>query len=550
MSDTVTRPARTEAMPGLRGKNVLVTGGSSGIGQAIAVRFAEYGANVAINYLRAPEEAADTEERIETCVRSVQQHGVRDLLVGGDVSNEADVVRMVGETIEGLGGLDVLVNNAGIQISCPSHELSSDDFDKVIAVNLRGAFLCAREALRHFVAEEKAGSIVNVTSVHQLIPKPDYLGYSASKGGMQNLTRTLALEYAGRGIRVNGIGPGATVTPINRAWIDDPVKRAAVEEHIPLRRAGTADEMGALACFLSSDDAALHHRPDHLRRRWSHPVPELCDALVLGMTSVTQTDVRWWPSAWGDGDELGMLNHIDDAKRLQALSVVREGRVYDLGHELHEDVPVFPGRFFRQTLVTTAHHANKHGGLGENDVNWITEQVTATMQLGTHLDSLAHLQIGDRGYNGWTVSELADTAGVRHLGAETIPQIVTRGWLVDVSAARSWRRGRDLPRRRLRHPGRAGRRGLLPHRLERRAGTSRPPTWTASLARAWRSPSGSSSTAWRSPAATPGATGRCRPRTPRARSRCRRASTSVTASSSSRTSTPVSSPPTASASSR
>ena len=256
MPDTVTRPARTEAMPGLRGKNVLVTGGSSGIGQAIAVRFAEYGANVAINYLRAPEEAADTEERIETCVRSVQQHGVRDLLVGGDVSNEADVVRMVGETIDGLGGLDVLVNNAGIQISRPSHELSSEDFDKVIAVNLRGAFLCAREALRHFVAEEKAGSIVNVTSVHQLIPKPDYLGYSASKGGMQNLTRTLALEYAGRGIRVNGIGPGATVTPINRAWIDDPVKRAAVEEHIPLRRAGTADEMGALACFLSSDDAA------------------------------------------------------------------------------------------------------------------------------------------------------------------------------------------------------------------------------------------------------------------------------------------------------
>lgn len=256
MPDSVTSPTRTEAMPGLRGKNVLVTGGSSGIGQAIAVRFAQHGANVAINYLRAPEEAAGTEERIETCVRSVQQHGVRDLLVGGDVSNEADVVRMVAETIDGLGGLDVLVNNAGIQISRPSHELSSEDFDKVIAVNLRGAFLCAREALRHFVAEEKAGSIVNVTSVHQLIPKPDYLGYSASKGGMQNLTRTLALEYAGRGIRVNGIGPGATVTPINRAWIDDPVKRAAVEEHIPLRRAGTADEMGAVACFLSSDDAA------------------------------------------------------------------------------------------------------------------------------------------------------------------------------------------------------------------------------------------------------------------------------------------------------
>ena len=108
----------------------------------------------------------------------------------------------------------------------------------MLAVNLRGSFLCAREAIRHFLAEDKPGSIVNVSSVHQLIPKPGYLGYSASKGGMQNLTRTLALEYAGRGIRVNGVGPGATVTPINRAWIDDPVKRGQVEEHIPMRRAG------------------------------------------------------------------------------------------------------------------------------------------------------------------------------------------------------------------------------------------------------------------------------------------------------------------------
>src|SRR5919107_6022630 len=221
---------RTQGMPGLRGKNVLVTGGSSGIGQAIAVRFAEYGANVAINYLRRPEEAHDTDEQVHACVHKVRQEGVRDVLVGGDVSVEEDVVRMVGEAAEALGGLDVLVNNAGIQISRPSAELSSADFDRVIAVNLRGSFLCAREAIRHFLAKGKGGSIVNVSSVHQLIPKPNYLGYSTSKGGMQNLTRTLALEYAGRGIRVNGVGPGATVTPINRAWIDDPVKRRQVEE--------------------------------------------------------------------------------------------------------------------------------------------------------------------------------------------------------------------------------------------------------------------------------------------------------------------------------
>ena len=256
MTATTTSPVPTEPMPGVKGKGVLVTGGSSGIGQAIAVRFAQYGANVAINYLRRPDEASDTKQQVQACVNQVQHEGVRDVLVQGDVSREEDVERMVSQAVSELGGLDVLINNAGIQISRHSDELSSDDFDKVLAVNIRGAFLCAREAIRHFLAEGKPGVIINVSSVHQLIPKPDYLGYSVSKGGMQNLTRTLALEYAGRGIRVNGIGPGATVTPINRAWIDDPVKREQVESHIPMRRAGTADEMGAVACFLASDDAA------------------------------------------------------------------------------------------------------------------------------------------------------------------------------------------------------------------------------------------------------------------------------------------------------
>jgi glucose 1-dehydrogenase len=256
MARTTASPERTKGLRGLKGKNVLVTGGSSGIGQAIAVRFAEYGANVAINYLRQPEEAADTEAQVQACVAKVQQEGVQDVLVQGDVSKEDDVIQMVSAAVDGLGGLDVLVNNAGIQISRPSHELSSEDFDKVLAVNLRGSFLCAREAIRHFLAEEKPGAIINISSVHQIIPKPDYLGYSTSKGGMQNLTRTLALEFAGRGIRVNGIGPGATVTPINRAWIDDPEKRKAVEEHIPMQRAGDADEMAGVTAFLASDDAA------------------------------------------------------------------------------------------------------------------------------------------------------------------------------------------------------------------------------------------------------------------------------------------------------
>jgi len=256
MAQATATPERTKGLRGLKDKNVLVTGGSSGIGQAIAVRFAEYGANVAINYLREPEEARGTEDQVHACIAKVQQEGVQDVLVRGDVSKEDDVVQMVGEAVEGLGGLDVLVNNAGIQISRPTEELSSDDFDKVLAVNLRGSFLCARETIKHLLAKEKPGSIVNISSVHQLIPKPSYLGYSTSKGGMQNLTRTLALEYAPRGIRVNGVGPGATVTPINRAWIDDPEKRQAVEEHIPMQRAGDADEMAGVTAFLASDDAA------------------------------------------------------------------------------------------------------------------------------------------------------------------------------------------------------------------------------------------------------------------------------------------------------
>jgi glucose 1-dehydrogenase len=243
-------------MRGLKGKNVLVTGGSSGIGQAIAVRFAEYGANVAINYLRQPQEAEDTEHQVNACVRRVKQEGVRDVLVQGDVAQEDDVARLVEQTAGELGGLDVLVNNAGIQVSRPSHKLSAADFDKVLAVNLRGAFLCAREAIRRFLDADTPGVVINVSSVHQRIPKPGYLGYSVSKGGMQNLTTTLALEYADRGIRVNGIGPGATITPINRAWVDDPDKKAQVEQHIPLPRAGTADEMAGVTCFLASDDAA------------------------------------------------------------------------------------------------------------------------------------------------------------------------------------------------------------------------------------------------------------------------------------------------------
>jgi glucose 1-dehydrogenase len=247
-------------MKGLEGKSAIVTGGSSGIGQAIAIRLAEEGMNVAINYVGRPDGAVATKEAIaaglDSCMCAMRDAGRPPLLVEADVSDAAQVERMFAEVEAAFGPVDFLVNNAGIQIAADSDVLDVDAFDRVLAVNLRGSFLCAQQHLRRLVARGASGAIVNVSSVHQEIPKPRFLGYSVSKGGMQNLTRTLALEYAARGIRVNAVAPGATVTPINRAWIDDPEKRAQVEAHIPMRRAGTAEEMAAVTAFLFSDEAA------------------------------------------------------------------------------------------------------------------------------------------------------------------------------------------------------------------------------------------------------------------------------------------------------
>lgn len=247
-------------MRGLQGKTAIVTGGSSGIGQAIAVYLGRQGVDVAVNYVGRPEGAEATKEAIEAgverCMRQMAECGARARLIEADVSSEHEVERMFKEVVEEFGGVDFLVNNAGIQISQPSDMLDASAFDRVLAVNLRGSFLCAQQAIRHLLDTDRPGAIVNISSVHQVIPKPGFLGYSVSKGGVQNLTRTLALEYAGRGIRVNAIGPGATVTPINRAWIDDPERRDLVLSHIPMGRAGDADEMASATAFLLSDEAA------------------------------------------------------------------------------------------------------------------------------------------------------------------------------------------------------------------------------------------------------------------------------------------------------
>ncbi len=243
-------------MRGLKGKNVLITGASSGIGQAIAIRFAVEGAHVAVNYHKGEEAAAETirQMREASAAAGIPIGALKDMTIQGDVSQQEEVEAMFGKVITNFGGLDILINNAGMQIQGASHEISLEQVDKMIDINLRGAFLCARQAIVHFL-ENGGGIIVNDSSVHELIPRPQYVGYTMSKAGLQGMTRTLALEYARNNIRINSFAPGATLTPIN-PWKDDPQKKADIESHIPMGRAGTSEEMAAVAAFLASDDAA------------------------------------------------------------------------------------------------------------------------------------------------------------------------------------------------------------------------------------------------------------------------------------------------------
>jgi len=240
----------------LVGRYALVTGASQGIGRAVAVRLAQEGATIAINFIGSRADAENTLARARAA--SVERgHGDRDhVLVHADIGNEAEIAGMFETVLARWPRLDCLVNNAGFQKESPSEALDVDSYRRILDVNLTGAVICAQKALAHFVARGGGGTIINCSSVHQIIPKPGYLAYSISKGAMANLTRTLALEFAGRGIRVNAVAPGAVDTPINAAWTGDPVKRAAVEAHIPLGRVGTADEIAGVFAFLASDEAS------------------------------------------------------------------------------------------------------------------------------------------------------------------------------------------------------------------------------------------------------------------------------------------------------
>ena len=261
-------------MPDLTGRTALVTGASTGIGRATAVELARRGARVVVNYPYERERANAEETRRLAHAALAESTGDRDrqsvaladdagevcTLVQADVSREDQVEAMFEQAVQACGPIDVLVNNAGIQIEEPSsHETTAAHFDQVLAVNLRGAFLCSREAIRGFLDRETEtgtrGVIVNVSSVHQQIPRPHYLSYAVSKYGLHGLTQTLALEYADRGIRVNAIAPGATVTPI-QTWVDDPEAKQVVRDHIPMGRIAEAEEIARMIAFLASDDAA------------------------------------------------------------------------------------------------------------------------------------------------------------------------------------------------------------------------------------------------------------------------------------------------------
>lgn len=236
-----TAPASAE----LAGKVALVTGASSGIGREIALRLGAAGGAIAVNYHSHPEEA-------QAVVDEITAAGGRALAVRADVANADDVSRMMDAVVGELGGLDVLVNNAGMEMRRPLLEVKAEDWDRVLAVNLRGAFLCLQAAAR-VMAARGGGSIVNISSVHEELAFPGFAPYAASKGGLQMLMRTAALELAEHGIRVNNVAPGAIATPINQDEWSDPAKLQALQAIIPLRRVGKPAEVAEVVLFLASD---------------------------------------------------------------------------------------------------------------------------------------------------------------------------------------------------------------------------------------------------------------------------------------------------------
>jgi len=230
----------------LFGRTAVVTGGSSGIGKAIVERFAAEGMNVLFSY-HSDSGSADK------IVASLDTDRVRTMKC--DVTEEKEVIALVREAVDHFGGVDVMVNNAGIQADVPSHELSVDDFDNVISTNLRGVFIGSKEVIRHFLDTGRKGSIINISSVHEIIPWPHYAHYTASKGGVKLLTQTLALEYSRLGIRVNNIAPGSVNTPINEDFFSNPEEKEGADDFVPMGFVAEPEHISDIAAFMASDES-------------------------------------------------------------------------------------------------------------------------------------------------------------------------------------------------------------------------------------------------------------------------------------------------------
>lgn len=233
----------------LAGKVALVTGSSSGIGQAIAIRLGSEGASVVVDFVGHSEGADETRSKIEAA-------GSKAITVLADVAKVADVQRLVGEAWEQLGGCDILVNNAGIEKGADFADVTEQDYDAVLGVNLKGPFFLTQAFVRRLIAAKKPGRVINISSVHEDMVFPHFASYCASKGGIRMLMRDLAVELGPLGITVNNIAPGAIGTPINAALMQNKVKLDALLQNIPLGRLGTPEEVAGLAAYLASDEAA------------------------------------------------------------------------------------------------------------------------------------------------------------------------------------------------------------------------------------------------------------------------------------------------------
>lgn len=231
----------------LAGRKALITGANSGIGEAIARRFAAAGAAVVVNYRSRPEGA-------QKIVEDIVSAGGEAIAIQADVGSAADIEAMFAEMFARFGGIDILVNNAGIINDSAFLDMSIENWDKVIGINLRGAFICAQQAARHMI-KTGGGVIVNISSVHEVIPGGGNAHYCTSKGGLEMLMKTMALELAQHKIRVNNIAPGAIATPINAEWLGDAAKREEVLATIPWRTIGTPEDIAAAALYLVSDEA-------------------------------------------------------------------------------------------------------------------------------------------------------------------------------------------------------------------------------------------------------------------------------------------------------